>query len=48
MLSRRVFSSPPNNPKAAFDENILEEEIKNIVATAVDGGQSPSMQLRDV
>jgi predicted acylesterase/phospholipase RssA len=48
MLSRRVFSSPPNNPKAAFDEKILEEEIKNIVATAVDGGQSPSMQLRDV
>ena len=31
-----------------FDEKILEKEIKNIVATAVIGGQSPSMQLKDV
>ena len=42
-LSKRVFNSASNNPKATFDEKIFEQEIKNIVAAAV-GGQSPSMQ----
>jgi len=36
-----------NDPKAIFDHTILEREIKNIIATAVEGGQSPSMELKD-
>ena len=30
-----------------FDHTVLEQEIKNIIATAVEGGQSPSMELKD-
>ncbi len=47
-FSQKVFSRASNDPKAKFDEKIYEEQIKNIVATAVVGGQSPSMQLEDV
>ena len=47
MLSKKVFSSSSNDPKAVFDEKVLEQEIKNIV-TAVLGDQSPSMQLKDI
>ena len=46
-LSEKVFTSKSNDPKATFDHNVLEQEIKNVVATAVIGGQSPSIQLKD-
>ena len=46
-LSEKVFTSKSNDPKATFDHNVFEREIKNIVATAVTGGQSPSTQLKD-
>ena len=40
-LSEKVFTSNSNDPKATFDHRVLEQEIKNVVATAVPGGQSP-------
>jgi predicted acylesterase/phospholipase RssA len=46
-LSEKVFTSKSNDPKATFDYRVLEQEIKCVVATAVIGGQSPSMQLKD-
>ena len=46
-LSEKVFTSNSNDPKATFDHNVLEREIKHVVATAVIGGQIPSMQLKD-
>jgi hypothetical protein len=46
-LSKEVFGTPSNDPKAAFNETILEQEIQNIVANAVDGGQDPSSKLKD-
>ena len=46
-LSKEVFGTPSDDPKAAFDESILEKEIKTIVANAVDGGQDPSSILKD-
>jgi hypothetical protein len=44
ILPQKVFDSSSNDPKAAFDHKILKEEIKNVIATAVVGGQSPSTQ----
>ena len=29
-----------------FDYAVLEKEIKNIISNAVEGGQSPSMELK--
>ena len=46
-LSEKVFTSNSNDPKATFDHRVLEQEIKNVVATAVPGGQSPLTQLKD-
>src|SRR5437762_1801323 len=46
-LSEKVFTSKSNDPKAEFDHKVLEEEIKNVVATAPIGGQSPSIELKD-
>lgn len=46
-LSEKVFKSKSNDPKATFDHKVLEKEIKNVIATAVIGGQSPSTQLGD-
>lgn len=46
-LSENVFTSKSNDPKATFDHMVLEREIKDVVATAVIGGQSPSIQLMD-
>jgi hypothetical protein len=46
-LSRKVFSSKSNDPKAAFDCKVLEDQIKLVIASAVKGGQSPSTQLKD-
>ena len=46
-LSERVFTSKSNDPKATFDHETLEREIKHVVATASVGGQSPFIQLRD-
>jgi predicted acylesterase/phospholipase RssA len=42
-----VFSETSHDPKAMFDASRLEREIKTIVATAVVGGQSPLIQLKD-
>ena len=47
ILSEKVFTSKSNDPKATFDHTVLEREIKDVVATAVIGGQSPSIQLMD-
>ena len=46
-LSEKVFTSTSNDPKATFDHKILEQEIKNVVATAPIGGQSPFIELKD-
>lgn len=46
-LSQKVFTSKLDHRKADFDHKVLEQEVKNVVATAVTGGQSPSAQLRD-
>jgi hypothetical protein len=46
-LSEKVFTSRSNDPKATFDRKVLEQEIKNVVATAPIGGQSPSIELKD-
>ena len=46
-LSEKVFSTKSHDPKATYDHTVLEQEIKNIVATSVKGGQSPSTQLSD-
>jgi predicted acylesterase/phospholipase RssA len=47
MLSQKIFSSKSMDPKATFDHNVLEQEIKHIIATAVIDGQSSSTQLGD-
>jgi predicted acylesterase/phospholipase RssA len=46
-LSEKVFTSKSNDPKATFDHMVLEREIKDVVATTVIGGQSPSIELMD-
>jgi predicted acylesterase/phospholipase RssA len=46
-LSQKVFSSKSTDPKATFNHKVLEQEIKNVIATAVAGGQSESTQLED-
>jgi predicted acylesterase/phospholipase RssA len=46
-LSKKVFTSELNDPKAAFDHKVLEQEMKNVVATAPIGGQSPFTELKD-
>jgi Patatin-like phospholipase len=46
-LSEEVFTSKSKDPKATFDHMVLERVIKDVVATAVIGGQCPSMQLKD-
>jgi patatin-like phospholipase/acyl hydrolase len=46
-FSRKVFSRKSDDAHAAFDEKVLEQEFKNVVATAIPGGQSTSAQLKD-
>jgi predicted acylesterase/phospholipase RssA len=46
-FSQKVFSTEWTHDKSKFDHEVLEQEIKDVIAAAVPGDQSSSTQLED-